>query len=106
MRRRSAGASSPTAPGRRNTYGYTNRFSAEFGAHLQRLRALAAEWNVDLAAAALQFSVTSPLVDSTVVGISSLERLAALDHLLGTPVPPDFFDAVDALGPPPASPND
>jgi len=92
--------------GTKNTYGYSQRFSAEFADHLGRVRMLAREMHVDLAAAALQFSTRSPLVDTTVVGISSVERLAALDALLTTPVDPRFFAAVDALGPPPASPND
>ena len=87
-------------------YGYRQIVSAAFETHLGSLRALAREWSVDLAAAALQFSLRSDLVDSTVVGISSLERLEALDALVATTVPDGFFDAVDALGAPPASPND
>lgn len=94
------------ASGTKNTYGYSQRLSPEFAAHIARLRRRAERWGVDLAAAALHFSVRSPLVDTTVVGISSLERLAALDALLATPIPDDFFEAVDELGPPPASPND
>ncbi len=79
---------------------------ADFAAHVDRVRALAAEFDVPLAAAALSFSLRSDLVDTTVVGISSLERLAELDALLATPVPDEFFVAVEALGAPPASGND
>jgi D-threo-aldose 1-dehydrogenase len=87
------------------SYGYHTP-PADFAAHLDRVRALAVEHDVPLAAAALRFSLDSDLVDTTVVGISSLERLSALDELLETPVPGEFFTAVEALGPPPASGND
>ncbi len=79
---------------------------AAFAQHLERVRALAAEFSVDLAAAALQFSMRSELVDSTIVGTPSLERLHALGDLMDAEVPDEFFEAVEALGPPPPSPND
>ncbi|GAA1973708.1 aldo/keto reductase [Microbacterium pumilum] len=88
-----------------STYGY-QEMPADFAAHLARVRALASEWSVDLAAAALQFSVGSPLIDTTVVGVSSLERLGALPSLIDSAVPDAFFDAIEKLGPPPASGND
>lgn len=88
-----------------DTYGY-HAMPADFAAHLERVRGLAAEWAVDLAAAALQFSLRHPLVDTTVVGVSSLERLAALPGLIEGDVPDGFFEAVEQLGPPPASGND
>jgi D-threo-aldose 1-dehydrogenase len=88
-----------------DTYGY-REMPADFAAHLGRVRALAAEWSVDLAAAALQFSVRSPLVDTTVVGVTSLARLDALPSLVDADVPDAFFDALEQLGPPPASGND
>ena len=88
-----------------STYGY-QQMPTDFAAHVDRLRALAVEWSVDLAAAALQFSVRSPLVDTTVVGVSSLERLAALPRLIDAEVPDAFFDAIEQLGAPPASGND
>jgi D-threo-aldose 1-dehydrogenase len=87
------------------SYGYHTP-PADFAAHLDRVRALAVEHDVPLAAAALRFSLDSDLVDTTVVGIPSLERLSALDELLETPVPAEFFAAVEALGPPPPSGND
>jgi D-threo-aldose 1-dehydrogenase len=89
----------------KSTYGYRTP-SAEFVAHLRRVRALARDFGVELASAALQFSLGSPLVDSTVVGVSSLARLDQLAGLAITRVPQDFFAAVDALGSPPPSPND
>jgi len=88
-----------------DTYGY-REMPADFAAHLERVRALAIEWSIELAAAALQFSVRSPLVDTTVVGVTSAERLAALPALIDAAVPDAFFDALEKLGPPPASGND
>lgn len=87
------------------TYGY-HPMPADFAAHVDRVRSLAREWSVDLAAAALQFSLRHPLVDTTVVGVSSLERLNALPGLIGAPVPDGFFAAIEQLGPPPPSGND
>jgi D-threo-aldose 1-dehydrogenase len=86
-------------------YGYREMPPA-FAAHLAAVRALAAEQGVDLAAAALRFSLRSPLVTTTVVGITSVDRLDDLPRLLEAVVPDDFFEAVEALGPPPASGND
>lgn len=88
-----------------STYGYRG-MPASFAAHVEHVRELAREAGVDLAAAALQFSMRSPLVDTTVVGIPSVARLDALGGLLDATVPDGFFDAVEALGPPPASGND
>lgn len=87
------------------SYGYRS-MPADFAAHVERVRALAAEHGVDLAAAALRFSTRHPLVDATVVGISSMQRLEALPALLEAEVPDAFFEAVEALGAPPASGND
>lgn len=87
------------------SYGY-REMPTDFAAHLERVRAIAQEHGVDLAAAALHFSLRSDLVDATVVGIPSIERLAALPQLIDAEVPDAFFDAVDALGEPPASGND
>jgi D-threo-aldose 1-dehydrogenase len=55
---------------------------------------------VPLAAAALQFSVRSPLIDSTVVGMSSPERLEQTLTLLRTPIPDQLWPELDALAPP------
>ena len=87
------------------TYGYRG-MTEEFAAHVERVRALAREAGVDLAAAALQFSMRSPLVDTTVVGITSLQRLEALAGLVEAEIPEAFFDEVEAIGPPPASGTD
>lgn len=88
-----------------STYGYRD-MPPEFAAHVDRVRALADEHGVDLAAAALHFSLRSPLVDATVVGIPSLERLDDLPRLVEAEIPAEFFSAVDALGTPPPSVED
>lgn len=87
------------------TYGYTQP-SDEFRSYLQALRTLAAAHGVDLAAAALQFSQQSELVDTTVVGVSSVERLTQLGQLAATEVPASFFEELATLEDPPASPTD
>lgn len=86
-------------------YGYQD-MPAEFAAHVDRVRALARDFGIDLAAAALQFSLRSPLIDSTIVGVTRLEDLSALPGLRDAVVPGEFFAAVDALGPPPPNNND
>ena len=86
-------------------YAYTEP-SPEFLAFLERLRALADESGVDLAAAALQFAMADPRVHSVVVGVSSVERLHALDGLVDAVIPEEFWAAFDALGTPPPSPAD
>ena len=93
------------ASAQKTSYGYQEA-PPELLAFVERPRALCREWDVDRAAAALRFSTRSPDVDSTVVGISSLERLTALDDLAAADIPDAFFDAVDELGDPPASIND
>jgi D-threo-aldose 1-dehydrogenase len=77
-----------------------------FAAFVDALRSTAAEFNVDLVAAALQFSMRSPLVDSTIVGITTIQRLEQLERLATAEVPEEFFVAVDRLGTPPESVND
>jgi D-threo-aldose 1-dehydrogenase len=90
---------------RGETYGYQPA-SAEFLAHLDAVRALCAEWEVSVAAAALAFSLAEPRIHSTVVGIYSQERLDELPGLVAAPIPEAFWPALDALGSPPPSPTD
>ena len=90
---------------RGESYGYQPA-SAEFLAHLERVRQLCAEWSISVAAAALAFSMREPRIQSTVVGIYSQQRLEELPGLIATEVPEDFWAALDALGEPPASPTD
>jgi D-threo-aldose 1-dehydrogenase len=55
---------------------------------------------VTLAAAALQFSLRSPFVDSTVVGISTPERVAQTLEYAETEIPAELWDELEALVPP------
>jgi D-threo-aldose 1-dehydrogenase len=54
-----------------------------------------------LAAAALQRAAADDRIDTVVVGVSSLQRLAQLQQLIDTVIPAEFWAAVDALGDPP-----
>jgi D-threo-aldose 1-dehydrogenase len=90
---------------RGRTYGYSEP-SAEFLAHVDRFRALCAEWGVEPAAAALHFSLREPRIHSTIVGVNSLERLAELERHVHAVIDVEFWEALDALGEPPAPPTD
>jgi D-threo-aldose 1-dehydrogenase len=54
---------------------------------------------VPLIAAALQFSVRSPLVDSTVVGVSRPERVKDTIDLLSVEIPDALWEELEALAP-------
>lgn len=55
---------------------------------------------VPLAAAALQFSMRAPFVDSTVVGVSSPERIAQTLELAAVDVPEELWDELERSVPP------
>jgi D-threo-aldose 1-dehydrogenase len=80
------------------TYGYRPA-SDKLIAWAEEAEAVCARFGVSLQAVALHFSLRSPLVDSTVVGVSSQQRLAELAALRDVVVPPEVWDAIDALGP-------
>lgn len=90
---------------RGDSYAYAPA-SAKFLAHLERVRALCANRGVSIAGAALAFSFREPRIHSTVVGIYSQARLAELPALVATDISEGFWEALDALGEPPASPAD
>lgn len=90
---------------RGRTYGYSEP-SPEFLAHVDRFRALCAEWGVEPAAAALHFSLRDPRIHTTVVGVNSVERLAELENHVHAVIDVEFWAALDALGTPPAPPTD
>lgn len=75
---------------------------AELVAWVARAEDVCAAYGVSLPAAALHFSLRSPLVDSTVVGVSSAQRLAELDALRHAAVPDALWEALDRLGPAPS----
>lgn len=80
------------------TYGYRPA-SDRLISWTEEAEAVCARFGVSLQAVALHFSLRSPLVDSTVVGLSSPQRLAELVALRDVVVPPDVWVAIDALGP-------
>ncbi|MEO8261584.1 MAG: aldo/keto reductase [Pseudolysinimonas sp.] len=84
-------------------YAY-NEASRDLLSFIDRLEALATEWGIELAAAAVQFSVGDPRIHSTVVGMSSIARLESLPGLASESIPDGFWDAFQALGTPPPSP--
>ena len=79
-------------------YAYGNRDDVFRDAALA-MAAACERHGVPLAAAALQFSVRSPLVDSTVVGMSSPERLEQTLSLLATPIPGELWTELEKLTP-------
>ena len=86
-------------PAARSTYGYRDAD----GVVLERVRAMQAacdKHGVPLAAAALQFSLREPRVTSTVVGVSSPERIAETVALAQLSVPAELWDELGALTPP------
>lgn len=72
----------------------------------ERLQRVCAEHGTSMAAAALHYSLRSPLVDSTVVGVSTPHRREQLDELEQTEVPEGLWDAVDSLGAAPSPVDD
>ena len=84
-------------------YAYSEA-SGDLLAFIERLENLAAEWGIELAAAAVQFSIGDPRIHSTVVGMSSIARLESLPGLAAADIPDGFWEAFRALGTPPASP--
>ena len=58
------------------------------------------EFEVPLAAAALQFSLGDPRVVSTIVGISRPERVQQTLELAAHPIPDELWDRLDSLAPP------
>ena len=68
---------------------------------LQRARQMMAvcdEYNVPLAAAALQFSMRDPRITSTVAGMTRPERLAQTLDLARHPIPEEMWERLDAAG--------
>lgn len=71
-----------------------------------RADALCTEHGITLPAAALHFSLRSPLIHSTVIGVGRAERIAQLEGLRATEIPDDFWTALDSLGPAPTTITD
>ena len=87
------------------TYAYADS-PPELLEWVARVEKLCAGHGIDLPTAALHFSLRSPLVNSTIVGISSTERIDQLERMRQTEIPPSFWEDLDALGTPPSNIND
>jgi D-threo-aldose 1-dehydrogenase len=77
--------------------------SAEVVEAARAMEAVCARHDVPLGAAALQRSLRSDLVDSTVVGMSSPKRIAETEALAALEVPEALWDELEALLPAPSS---
>jgi D-threo-aldose 1-dehydrogenase len=76
---------------------YAYREDDAMAARATAMQAACERHGVPLAAAALQFSLRSELVDSTVVGVSSPERVAQTIDFAGLEIPAGLWDELDAL---------
>lgn len=79
-------------------YAYGQGSAAQVTA-ARAMEAACGRHDVPLAAAALQSSLRSDLVDSTVVGMSSPERLAETEALAAVAIPDALWDELEALLP-------
>lgn len=73
---------------------------------VRKAEAVCARHGVELATAALQFSLRSPLVDSTVVGVSHPARIQALAGALTVALPDELWHDLTALGAAPTTIDD
>lgn len=87
------------------TYAYTDS-PPELLEWVAGVENLCADHGIDLPTAALHFSLRSSLVDSTIVGISSVKRIEQLERMRQTEVPSSFWQGLDALGTPPSNITD
>jgi D-threo-aldose 1-dehydrogenase len=65
---------------------------------VRKLDALCRQYNIPLAAAALQFSTHDQRITSTIVGLSRPERLVQTIELAHTPIPNELWPQLDAVG--------
>jgi D-threo-aldose 1-dehydrogenase len=65
------------------------------------MRAAAGRAGVPLASAALQFSLRAAFIDSTVVGVSSPQRVGETLDLAGVPIPEALWAELETLVPAP-----
>jgi D-threo-aldose 1-dehydrogenase len=88
------------AKGPRATAMYAYGERPDMQAAAERMAAACAEFDVPLAAAALQFSTRDPRIHSTVVGASSPERIEQTLDAYAMPIPDELWDRLEALAPP------
>ena len=88
-------------PDQQRTYAYGRR-DDRIAAAARAMGEAASQAGVPLAAAALQFSLRAPFVDSTVVGVSSPSRVTETAALASAPIPDSLWAELDCLVPPPS----
>jgi D-threo-aldose 1-dehydrogenase len=91
--------------GRGTRYAYQES-SAELLDWVRRAGTVCTEHGVTLTTAALHFSLRSPLIHSTVVGVGGPERLEQLERMRATEIPDALWAALDDLGPAPSTVTD
>lgn len=87
-------------PAVQTKYAYGQRSTA-IGAAALAMQSACEAAGVPLAAAALQFSLRAPFVDSTVVGVSSPERIQQTLELAEVPIPESLWAELARLSPDP-----
>ncbi|SDS55950.1 aldo/keto reductase [Microlunatus soli] len=85
-------------PSVNRSYAYSERDQELIDSAVAIERACA-RYEVPLAAAALQFSLRSPLVDSTVVGVSAPDRVQQTLDLAAVSIPDALWTEIEALAP-------
>ncbi|PKQ27144.1 MAG: oxidoreductase [Actinobacteria bacterium HGW-Actinobacteria-4] len=86
-------------PGASTKYSYRSA-SPELLEAIAAMSAVCTKHGIDLATAALQFSLRDPRIDATVVGITSEPRIASLIASAGTHIPDGVWDELEQLVPP------
>lgn len=86
-------------PRESTTYSYRPA-SRELLQTIAAMAAVCAKSGIDLATAALQFSLRDPRIDATVVGITSESRIASLIASAGMHIPDAVWDELEQLVPP------
>ena len=86
-------------PGESTKYSYKEA-SPELLEAIAAMDAVCTRAGIDLATAALQFSLRDPRIDATVVGITSESRIATLIASAGVLVPDAVWDELEHLVPP------
>lgn len=85
-------------PGQSTTYGYKPA-RRELLNTIAAMDAVCRRSGIDLATAALQFSLRDPRIDATVVGITSERRISSLIASAGLHVPDAVWDELESLVP-------
>jgi D-threo-aldose 1-dehydrogenase len=86
----------PAAPGTNYGYRPAGRSTVEA---IAAMSALSAAWNTDLATVALQHSLRDDRISSTVVGFSKVSRIASIMDAVDSPLPAEFWAALEQLVP-------